>query len=310
MHRRNPQAQYPYESNTTLIKENEKMSWNTKITGFADEIAPDLKTQVESFHRLGISHIEMRGVDGNNLIYHNDVKVREIKNYLDGNGITLSALGSPLGKIGITDDFAPHFQDFQRAVEIAHMMDTPYIRMFSFYLPAGSTPEEYEGPVFDRISKLVEYAGSQEVVLLHENEKGIYGEKAAECKKLMNEFYGTSFRCIFDFANYIQAGEDTLEAYHLLKPYISYIHVKDALKENGKVVPAGMGDGMLPEILSDLHQSGYQGFLSLEPHLFQFTGLSELEKTEHKSLVDAKPLSGFEAFSLAHSSLMHILNEL
>src|SRR5207248_11337668 len=36
---------------------------------------------------------------------------------------------------------------------------------------------------------------------------------------------------------------------------------------SGKVVPAGEGDGQLEPILLDLHRSGYDGFLSLEPHL-------------------------------------------
>ena len=149
---------------------------NIKITGFADEIAPDLITQVASVKSLGISHIEMRGVDGDNLIYHTTPKVLEIKNYLKENGISLSALGSPLGKIGITDDFAPHMEEFKRAVEIANMMETPYIRMFSFYLPKGSTPADYESQVLERLSQFIRYAENNDVVLLHENEKGIYGE--------------------------------------------------------------------------------------------------------------------------------------
>lgn len=281
---------------------------NIKITGFADEIAPDLITQVASVKSLGISHIEMRGVDGDNLIYHTTPKVLEIKNYLKKNGISLSALGSPLGKIGITDDFAPHMEEFKRAVEIANMMETPYIRMFSFYLPKGSTPADYESQVLDRLSQFIRYAEGNNVILLHENEKGIYGEKAKECKNLMDHFYGDHFKCIFDFANFIQAEENTWNAYELLKPYIAYIHVKDALLKDGSVVPAGYGDGQVARILGDLIQNGYSGYLSLEPHLFEFKGLASLENTEHKTVIQTdKALTGFEAFSLAHEALQKIL---
>ncbi len=284
------------------------MDIKNRITGFADEIAPDLKTQIESVKKLGISHIEMRGVDGDNLIFHDDKKVKEIKSYLDDNGITLSALGSPLGKIGINDDFEPHFEAFKRAVEIAHMMDTPNIRMFSFYLPQDSVPLQYESAVFDRIGKFVDYAGANGAVLLHENEKGIYGEKADECLSLMKSFYGDHFKAIFDFANFVQEKEDTLRAYGLLKPYIAYIHVKDAMLENGKVVPAGMGDGNVSVILDDLHKSGFAGYLSLEPHLSDFVGFALLEGTGKKTLLtEGKKLSGFEAFELAYKSLMEIL---
>ena len=284
------------------------MAMTDRITGFADEIANELEVQVASVKKLGISHIEMRGVDGNNLIYHSDEKVKQIKEYLDANGITLSALGSPLGKIGINDDFEPHFEAFKRAVEIGHMMDTPNIRMFSFYIPQDKSLQECEAAVFDRLGRFADYAKANGAVLLHENEKGIYGEKAAECKKIMDAFYGDNFKAIFDFANFVQAQDDTLEGYKLLKPYIAYIHVKDALWENGAVVPAGMGDGNVKAILKDLNSSGFNGFLSLEPHLSDFVGFATLEGTDKKTLLtEGKKLSGFEAFELAHKSLLEVL---
>lgn len=284
------------------------MNKNIKISGFADEIAPDLKTQVSCLKQLDMSYVEMRGVDGNNLIFHTDEKVAEIKKYLDENGIQLSALGSPLGKIGIDQEFAPHFEEFKRAIEIAHKMECPNIRMFSFYLPANSTPAMYEEQVFDRLGRFVDYAKQNDIVLLHENEKGIYGEKAPECKKLMDAFYGEYFKAIFDFANFVQAKEDTLEAYKLLKDNIAYIHVKDAMLSDESVVPAGYGDGHVAEILKDLYASGFDGFLSLEPHLFNFAGFDALEK-DGKSMQNSekKVLSGWEAFSLAYDSLMKIV---
>ncbi len=281
---------------------------NNRITGFADEIANELEVQVETVKKLGMSHIEMRGVDGNNLIYHTDEKVKYIKSYLDDNGVRLSALGSPLGKIGIEDEFEPHFEAFKRAVEISHMMETKNIRMFSFYIPQDKSLSAYKDEVFNRIGQFVDYAKANDVVLLHENEKGIYGEKAVKCKELMDCFYCENFKAIFDFANYVQAKENTLEGYKLLKPYIEYIHVKDALWDTGEVVPAGLGDGNVKEILKDLHDSGFKGYLSLEPHLSDFIGFSTLEGNGKKTLLkEGKKLSGLEAFELAHNSLLDIL---
>lgn len=279
------------------------------VTGFADEISQELSVQVESLKKLNMSYVEMRGVDGENLIFHTNDKVKEIKRVLDGNGIKLSALGSPLGKIGITDDFEPHFESFQRAVEIAHIMECKNIRIFSFYLPE-QLPEKYESEVFDRIGRFVDYAKKQNIVLLHENEKEIYGEKAKECVKLMKTFYGEHFKAIFDFANFVQAKEDNWQAYQALKQYIAYIHVKDAKRADGKVVPAGFGDGNVKQILADLKHSGFQGFLSLEPHLFDFVGFADLEKEKISiSESDKKVLSGMEAFTLAHSALMAAIGD-
>lgn len=284
---------------------------NVKITGFADEIAQELAVQVDGLKNLGMSYVEMRGVDGNNLIFQTNEKVKQIKEVLDGNGIKISALGSPLGKIGITDDFESHFEDFKRAVEIGHMMECQNIRMFSFYLPVGSNPADYKSLVFERIGRFVDYAAANGAVLLHENEKGIYGEKATECKKLMDTFYGDHFKAIFDFANFVQCQEDTLEAYKMLKKYITYIHVKDAKKIDGSVVPAGYGDGNVAIIIKDLLVSGFDGFLSLEPHLFNFAGFADLEKDgKSMSQTDKKILTGLEAFTLAHNSLITLLEDL
>ena len=281
------------------------------LSGFADEIAPDLTTQLESIKKLGIHYIEMRGVDGNNLIYHDDTKVKEIKARLDDAGVKLSALGSPLGKIGIDDAFEPHFEEFKRAVEIAHMMETRNIRMFSFYVPEDRG-ENIRESVFERLGSFLEYAKAEDICLLHENEKGIYGEKAPECREIMNAFGGEHFRAIFDFANFVQAGQDTLEAYDMLKDYIAYIHIKDAVSGSGKVVPSGFGDGNVKEILSRLFSKGFEGFLSIEPHLFDFEGFAGLETGSRKlpAFEEGRKLSGFEAFSLAHDSLLTILEEI
>lgn len=279
-----------------------------KLTGFADEIASDLSTQIESLKKLNMHYVEMRGVDGNNLIYHNDAKVKEIKQRLDAEGIALSALGSPLGKIGIDDPFEKHFEEFKRAVEIAHVMNAKYIRMFSFYVSDREDAAQ-KSRVFERMGKLVDYANHNDICLLHENEKGIYGEKAKECKELMDAFAGEHFQAIFDFANFVQAGQDTMEAYELLKDHVAYVHVKDALAGNGEVVPAGYGDGNVKEILEKLFAGGFDGFLSLEPHLSNFKGFAGLERGKDAIETGGKTLSGFEAFSLAHASLLKILGE-
>ena len=84
-------------------------------------------------------------------------------------------------------------------------------------------------------------------------------------------------RSAFDFANFVQAGERPRDNWPLLKPYTAHIHVKDAVMANGSIVPDGQGDGDIGPILADAYESGYRGFLTLEPHLAaggQFSGFS------------------------------------
>ena len=277
-----------------------------EISGFADEIAEDLKTQIEVIKKLGISHIEMSGVNGKPLVEHSLEEVKEVKRQLDENQIKLSSIGSPIGKILITEDFEEHFELYKKTVEIAKIMETPYIRMFSFFIPEGEEPEKYKSQVFERLQKFADYARDHQVVLLHENEKEIYGDNAKRCLVIMQEFYGVHFKAVFDFAYFVQCNQDTREAYQLLKPYISYIHIKDAKAESGIVVPAGYGDGNVEEILKSLLEEGYEGFLSLEPHLTDFTGFGTLEQNGE---LEQRKMSGEEAYTTAYRALKEILNK-
>lgn len=278
--------------------------WNEiMISGFADEIDMDLDKQIEVLKKLNMKYVEMRGVNGKGLVEYPLAEVKEIKAQLDANGIALSSVGSPIGKILITDAFAPHMELYKHTVEIAHMMNTPNIRMFSFFMPGGESYEPYRGQVFDQMGQFVDYAKANDVILLHENEKDIYGDVASRCLELMNAYYGDHFKAVFDFANFVQCKQDTMEAYQMLKRYVAYIHIKDAIWETAAVVPAGQGDGSVAAILKQLKADGYQGFLSLEPHLSDFEGFAALEQNAGQK----RKLNGEEAFTLAYQSLAEIL---
>lgn len=277
------------------------------LSGFSDEIAPEFDKQLETIKEFGISHIELRAADGINVSDLTEEKVKEVNAKLAAAGIGVSSIGSPIGKIGIAEEFAPHLDKLKRTLEIQKELDAPYVRMFSFYLPKDRDPGEFREEVLDRMGKMVEEAEKWDSVLLHENEKGIYGDNASRCKDLMDAFYGPHFRAVFDFANFVEVGQQTLPAYENLKPYIEYVHVKDALMKEKKVVLAGRGDGHVKEILADLIGGGWKGFLSLEPHLTDFAGLAALEQDAQKR---GDALDGKSAWKLALDSLRAILNEI
>ena len=274
------------------------------LSGFSDEIAPELDLQLAAIREWGLSHIELRAADGVNVSDFSPEKVKEVKNKLAGAGVSVSSIGSPIGKIGVEEDFAPHLEKLKRTLEIQKELGAPYLRMFSFYIPQGRAPEDFREEVLDRVGRMAEEAAAWDSVLLHENEKGIYGDNAPRCKELLEAFYGPHFKAVFDFANFVQVGQQTLPAYELLKPYVEYVHVKDAQWGTGAVVPAGQGDGHVKDILTDLIGGGWKGFLSLEPHLTDFAGLAALEQDPQKR---GSALDGKSAWKLALDSLQEIL---
>lgn len=252
------------------------------ISCFADEIDSSVEKQMALMEELGIGWVEFRSGDGKGVADYTEAEAEALMRRLEGKKIGVSAVGSPIGKISITDDFEPHLESLAHIAELAKIWNTPYIRCFSFFIPEGEKPEKFRDEVFRRMDRMVELAARKNLVLLHENEKEIYGDLAPRCLELMEEFGGENLKATFDFANFVQCGQDTLEAWDMLKNHIAYVHVKDALFDGGRVVPVGQGDGNVKEIFTRLDQEGFQGFLSLEPHLADFAGLSGLEKNAAK----------------------------
>lgn len=249
------------------------------LTGFADEIDPALSVQMDVLDRLDIHYIETRGIDGKNISEYTPAEAKTIHARLKDRGFAVSALGSPIGKIGVNDPFAPHLDNFRRLIDVAHELDTRYIRMFSFYTPQGEDPAACRDEVMQRLSALVEANRGSGVTLLHENEKAIYGDTPERCLDILKTFDG-EILCTYDPSNFVQCGVDNEAAFRMLAPYIRYLHVKDSVYvRNSEHVdhgfenvsdahrPAGQGDGKVAWILSQLAQSGYEGFASIEPHL-------------------------------------------
>ena len=279
-----------------------------KISGFSDEIEKLVDVQFEVLNKLGIKYFEVRGVDGKNISTLSDEEVQTLKSKMEQYCIRVSSIGSPIGKIKIEEEFATHFEVFKKVVGIAKTLGAKYIRMFSFYHEGGdewTAAERKE--VLKRLRQMISYAKEQDVILLHENEKGIYGDTADRCIDLMKELYCDHFKAVFDPANFVQCGQDTRYAFDKLKEYVEYMHIKDACFVDGKVVPAGMGDGNVAYVLKGLFAGGYDGFLSLEPHLGSFEGLAALELDDK---MEGLPKGGEGTFTLAYRALCDILEEI
>ncbi|MBR4235626.1 MAG: TIM barrel protein [Clostridia bacterium] len=251
------------------------------LSAFADEAGALLSEQIDALHEAGIACVELRGVDGKNV---KDLTLDEAKNVrarLDAAGIRVSSMGSPFGKIGVTDDFEPHFREFEHALELCGVLGCDRMRMFSFYYPKGEDPAQFRGEVLSRLERMLDAADKAGITLCHENEKGIYGDIASRCLDLITHF-GGRLKCIFDPANFIQCGEKPIDNYAVLRDHIYYMHIKDAYLKNGAVVPGGCGDANLPEILSDLGKRAQNMLLTVEPHLTVFKGLDKLQGEEVK----------------------------
>jgi sugar phosphate isomerase/epimerase len=267
------------------------------LSGFADEISPDPEEQLTTLAAESITHLELRSAWSVNVADLTAAQLASFRASLDAAGVRVSAIGSPIGKIAIGAPLGPELERMRRIADIAGELGTTIVRVFSFFMPAGEPAERHRVQVIDRMGALAQIAAERGLILAHENEKEIYGDTPDRCADLITSVGSPALRATFDAANFVQCGvRPFTEGYGLLRPYLVYLQVKDALAATGEVVPAGRGDGQVRETLTALRDSGFSGFMSLEPHLAQAGRYGGF--------------SGPYAFRRAAQALKFILNEL
>ncbi len=266
-----------------------------RISAFADEISQDPQEQVDVLDGHGIRAIEFRAIHGTNVLDLSEAQHAAFRDLLVSRGFELSAIGSPIGKIRITDPFGEHLQRFERAMELAEFYEAPRIRIFSFYMPPGDDPASHRDEVLARMSELARRATDRGITLFLENEKGIYGDTAARVLDLLESVGSPALRHAFDPANYVEVRQPIDDAWARLRPFVTHFHVKDYDANLERNVPAGVGDGQIPRLIQEAVDSGYEGFVVLEPHL-TIAGLSS-------------GFTGPERFAEAVAALKGILDE-
>ena len=256
-----------------------------RLSAFADEASVDLIGQIKALERNNIPYLEIRGVDGQNIKDVSYEKIKEIRTLLEGNGIKTWSIGSPMGKDKVDNNFHKQIDDFKRMCEYAEMLGCERIRMFSFH-------SKDEGAVLERLDSFCEVA-PKNIIMCHENEKGIFGDDIESCVKIHKTF--PRIKAVFDPANFVQCDVDTLAAWDALAPYVEYLHIKDALADK-RVVRAGHGIGNVEKIIK-MYASQGGTVMTLEPHLMEFYGLAQLENGEsmHKEPVYSDTNVAFDA---------------
>lgn len=267
-----------------------------ELSGFGDEIDDDPKIQIAVMQALGANHIEVRSAWGTNIVDLDDAQLRELKSLLDAADMKVSAIASPIGKVDVSLPVEHEVERLRRAVNAARVLESRYIRIFSFYYGEDVAVESIRDDVIERMRALAGVAEGAGVVLLHENEKDIFGDIPERVLDIIETVASPALKVAWDPANFVQVGVKPFdEGYAKLRPHLEYLQVKDALFSNATVVPAGEGDGDVLRTVEALKADGYTGFASLEPHLAGAHGLGGF--------------SGPTAFGIAARAFAKVLNE-
>lgn len=239
------------------------MSWN--LSAFADEAGNSCEEQIAALQRAGLGLIDIRSLEGFNVseLPLDVAKIAAEK--FQSAGISVQMFGSPIGKIDIGEDLETDLAKLRHLAQLAPIFNCNAVRIFSYFNKGEQPHEQWKAESLQRLSTLREEAKTLGLVLYHENERHIFGDKSADVLAIA-DLRDDNFRLIFDFDNYNQNGEDVWQNWQQLKGVTDAFHLKDSDKNN-QHVPVGTGAGYAREILTEAFQSGWNGPLSLEPHL-------------------------------------------
>ena len=248
------------------------MTAKFSLSAFGDEISSDLVVQLETLTHLNVRGLDLRGALGKNVADLDDEDVSQVKKLCSQYGVRVACLGSPVGKSGLSDPIQIEQARLEHLIAVGNALDSRLVRIFSFYPPDMSTNQHYDQHVpeaADRLGQLAALAEKEGFTLVLENEKGIVTDTPERCLRVLQLVDSPALRFAWDPANFIQVGvaRPIERGWAELSAYIGYVHIKDALLVDGKVTPAGEGDGQVAELLTGLKEMDYQGTLSLEPHL-------------------------------------------
>jgi 3-dehydroshikimate dehydratase len=237
------------------------------ITGFGDEIAPDLDVQLGTMKRLGVEGLDLRTAFGKNVLQLTDEEVDRVATAVHSHGLHVQSVSSPVNKVKYSEAARDEeLAKLGRAAEIAKRLGIRRIRIFSPETdPAGGSAAwpEIRAWMADQVA----LARQEDVLLMHENDGHFFGAYPANCRMLLEEFDGPNFRAIFDFGNSVFIGCRTMrDWFPWIVPFLDTLHIKDATVAGPRFVPAGDGDGEMVEAFKSLAGEGWSGPLTLEPH--------------------------------------------
>lgn len=241
------------------------------LSAFADEVTDDFQGQISFLASEEVHYIEIRFLDKKNVVDLTRAEAVTAKQLMDDHNVRVSAVASPIGKIRIDEPFEPHLERFKRAIERAVLFQAPFIRIFSYYPPAGEDVALHRTTIIERMQKKLELLEGTDLVLVHENETGIYGSTAERSVDLMTSVNSPRLRLAYDPANFVwghSIADNVRSCWPKMKPYVAHVHIKDwKIGEMHVGSLPGEGDGQIPELLAELSKMKYDGFLTIEPHL-------------------------------------------
>lgn len=261
------------------------------FSGIADESGPTIETQINAQQELGWNHIEIRLVEGTQFTDVDDGTFETIAGKLADAKMQVSCFASGIANWAtpVTTPFEQDIDALERSIPRMRSLGCPFIRVMSW--PQGNTgADEWKAEAIRRMKELAARAEAGGITLVLENCDGWAAQSSKHMVEYLETIDSSALRVVFDTGNAPAHGHHSLEWYTAVKPWISYVHIKDTYKDSDgvtRVTWPNLGHGYVRQILTDLLRDGYDGGVSIEPHVASQVHLNNMGGADPKWAFDS-----------------------
>lgn len=258
-----------------------------ELTGIADEAGASLDVQIAAHQQLRWGSIEARVVeiDGvkSNLHEIPEESFERVVERLNQVGMRVCGFGSLIGNWAkkITDDFSITEAEVGRSIQRMKRLGTKLIRVMSYAVcrndAGGDAQEQFAPERIRRMREVNQRFADEGLTVVHENcmnwggMSPTYVHRMAEAVPGMKWVFDTGNPVFIDDRDKPGQKQNSWEMYQAIKPHIAHVHVKDGRWDHARndavYTYPGEGDGQVERILADLLANGYEGLISIEPHV-------------------------------------------
>jgi len=254
------------------------------LTGIGDEAGNTIEAQIAATKELGWKHIEARGVEAPGFPKANlhdipDKAFDIVERKLKENGTGVYCFGSTIMNWAKTVEtpWDITLGEVKRCIARMKRLGTKFVRIMSF--KPKEDDDRIPAVVFERVREVTRMFLDAGVTPVHENCMNYGGMSWKHALELLDKAPGLKW--VFDTANPVfnpdrsrpkpWPRQDAWEFWEHVRDHVAHIHVKDATwnpaKNDADYNWPGEGQGRVRDILKDALARGYDGGISIEPHM-------------------------------------------
>ena len=246
------------------IKKEQILGTNFSYTGHK------LSYWFESMKRLDVSRVEFYGCAPHCYLY--DVtpqRAFSISRQLKENGIEVCVFTAEQCNYPVStaiNDYRVRersLEYYERALDVASVLESPYMQMVTGGGYIGDDPEEDFQRTIDAMYRIVKHAEKVGVTIVLESDPTTSVKSMADVARVLEIINSPNLEALIDTNGLMGSGEDFAEVLNKMGSHVKHMHFIDAIGPQHCLIP-GTGNLPLEKDLEIMAEYGYTGTLTPE----------------------------------------------